>query len=242
MKHIYGKRNYIQYSGEELSRKNVIGPPDYYIRNGNALFLFENKDVFINADVKQSYNFRLLEEELKRKFYFEEKQEKKNAKAILQLRNNIEKILSYQNEFDKEYSAENLRIYPILVLHDSSFNAPGLNYVITHWYNIELGKLKDKGLNISQVRPITIINIDCLILYADFLNTKKATLDHLIDKYILFCQFNEKKQYRDLEEFKAVYGETLLSFSYFIDHYNDVGFKKVPARLRNKIMESIVSN
>ncbi len=94
-------------------------------------------------------------------------------------------------------------------------------------------------MNISKVRPITIINIDSLILYADFLKLKKITLNNLIDAYIKFGQFNEKKQYKHLEELKGAYGESLLGFSYFIDHYTNVGFKGVPMALREEVFRNI---
>ena len=239
LKHIYGHRKYIQYSGEELANQNFSGAPDYYIRNGNTVFLFENKDVFINADIKQSFNFKILEEELKKKFYQETKGEKIKPKAVLQLAKNVEKILTNQNAFDKFYRAKNLKIYPILVVHDSSFNCPGLNSVINEWFEYELKKLGLKNIDTSKVRPITIVNIDTLILYADYLNIKKERLEDLIEAYIKFGIFNDKKKYRDFEDVKSANGKSLLSFSFFMNQYTTVGYRNVPKALETEIMISL---
>ena len=100
-------------------------------------------------------------------------------------------------------------------------------------------KIQDKGINVSKVRPITIINIDTLILYADFLNSKKITLNDLIDAYIKFGRFDEKKKYKSWEDFKAGYGETLLSFTYFIDHFTNAGSKDVQMHLREKVFKKL---
>ena len=119
LNHIYGNKSYVQYSGDALSNKKYLGAPDYYIRNGNVLFLFENKDVFINAEIKQSFNFEIIEAEFKKKFYFDDKDGKIDPKAVLQLVSNVEKTLTLQNDFDKNYNNKNIRIYPLLILHDA---------------------------------------------------------------------------------------------------------------------------
>jgi hypothetical protein len=239
LEYIYCDTPYVKYTGEKLAYEGHVGAPDYYLRNGNHLFVFENKDVFINAEIKQSYDFRIVEEELKKKFYYENKEGKIVPRATLQLISNIEKALLKQNSFDLNYKPNSLRIYPILILHDSSFNCPGLNAVINEWFKIELAKLDTRGINTSGVKPITIINIDTLILYADFLKLKRGTLKDLINSYIRFGIFNEKGKYKDFEEYKQAYGKSLLSFSFFIDEHTDSGFHKIPSSLRQKTMKGI---
>ena len=39
------KNRYIEYSGEQIKKMGIEAEPDYYIRNGNNLFLFESKDI-----------------------------------------------------------------------------------------------------------------------------------------------------------------------------------------------------
>ena len=102
--------------------------------------------MFINAEIKQSFNFKIVEAQFKKKFYYDEKDGKIHSKAVLQLISNIEKALTLQNKFDMNYNNKNVRIYPLLILHDSSFNCPGLNYVINHWFKSELNKLEGTAL------------------------------------------------------------------------------------------------
>lgn len=57
----YAKK-YLKLSGEQMS---TPGAPDYYIRNGNKIFIFESKDILINASIKESYDFEEYESALK---------------------------------------------------------------------------------------------------------------------------------------------------------------------------------
>ncbi|MBL0202373.1 MAG: hypothetical protein IPP81_20110 [Chitinophagaceae bacterium] len=71
------QNKYIEFSGEDLKKFKIDGEPDYYIRNGNNLFLFESKDILINASIKSSYDFKQYEPEFEKKLYFEIKDGKK---------------------------------------------------------------------------------------------------------------------------------------------------------------------
>ena len=238
LEYIYSARSYKQFSGSELAKIND-GLPDYYIRNGNHLFLFENKDIFINADVKQSGNFEKLEIEFQKKLYFEQKENKLNLKGVYQLVQNVKKALLNQNEFDNNYKAKNLNIYPILVLHDSSFNALGFNYLIDYWFQIELKKIEAEGINIAKVRPLTVMYIDTLIIYADYLRVKKCPLEDLLDAYKKHSILNEKKQYKNEDHFKAAYADTMYPFSLFINKFTKNGYVKVPFGLMNHVLPEI---
>ncbi len=76
------EKKYFKLSGEQMK---TLGAPDYYIRNGNKVFLFESKDILIRADIKESYDFEQYEKALREKLYFESNGKKKSPKAVRQL-------------------------------------------------------------------------------------------------------------------------------------------------------------
>src|SRR5690606_24304317 len=94
LKEYFGKR-YFQRNGDELDAE-YDGAPDYYVRNGKKIFLFESKDILINAQVKQSSDFKAIDNELALKLY---QNEKGKPKAVLQIINNTRKILSKTLDF-----------------------------------------------------------------------------------------------------------------------------------------------
>jgi hypothetical protein len=234
---IYENR-YVEFSGAELQALNVVGEPDYYIRKGNAVFLFESKDILINATIKSTYDFEQYETELKKKLYFDLKNEKVDKKAVLQLLDNIENILTKQLSFDVNYKTNSVYIYPIIVLHDNQFNVPGLNVLVNHWFKKELEKLKVKGINIDRVQPITIINIDAFLFYQDLLRNRTIKLETILDEYFKFTTFDNKKKYRDEDHAQEFLYRTILPFSTFLGKYiSDKNLKQLPAMFKEKSMQ-----
>ena len=95
---IYGRRNYIQQSGAEIKAQfHIDAEPDYYIRNGNYVFLFESKDILINGSIKETFDYTMYREEFSKKLYYETaKNGSIEKKAVLQLVNNIERLLKQE--------------------------------------------------------------------------------------------------------------------------------------------------
>jgi hypothetical protein len=178
LKEYFGNR-YFQRNGDELDAE-FDGAPDYYVRNGKRIFLFESKDILINAMVKQSSDFKLINNELAIKLY---QNEKGKPKAVLQIINNIHRILSKTLEFDSGFNPKNVVIHPVLVLHYRIFNTAGLNKWINFWFQDELEKLKQEGYNTSNVKPIVLIDIDTLIFNKDVFKNRNLTLEEVLIHY-----------------------------------------------------------
>ena len=218
LENIYHRR-YIKFTGTEMKEFLGDAEPDYYIRNGNTTFLFESKDILINAEVKESFDFARQEAEFKKKLYFEDKDGKVSKKAVLQLISNIEKCLKMEFPFDTNYKAKNQFIYPIVVLHDHMYKVPGLNYMVNQWHLSELQILREKGLNVDRVQPLTIIDIDTFIFHQDTLRNQKIRLEDMIDKYHSYTHLDEKKKYASIEDSKQKLYNKSVSFSTFLSNY-----------------------
>lgn len=225
---IYGQRKYVRLSGSEITKKfKVAGGPDYYLRNGNHLFLYENKDTFVPGSIKTSGDIEKILTDLKLKLYYKTNENGKiSPKAVQQLTSNIERALLKQNKFDTDYKEKNLQIYPILVLHDACYNAPGFNQIINDWFKIELKKLNDKGINTDRVKPITYIHIDTLILYGEYFKQKKESLNDLI---VAFHRSQKvgNKQFSSLSEAQDFLGSKNISFGKFLDFHTNLGYKQI---------------
>ena len=231
---IYQNR-YIEYSGQQIKEQGLEGEPDYYIRNGSSLFLFESKDILINAEIKSTYDFNLYEKEFKKKLYFETVNDKINKKAVLQLISNIKRVLLKQFPFDTKYKPTSIYIYPIVILHDHQFNLAGLNVITNRWFREELLKLGESGLPIDRVQPIVIINIDSLIFHQDLFRDKTIRLDFIIDEYIKFITFDKKRKYINEDHLKMYAERTVLNFALFLSNYvAENNIKRVPKLIMEK--------
>ena len=214
---------YVQKSGQEIDLSGVDGFVDYYIRNGNKVFLFESKDILINAEIKQSYDFGRIEQELKKKLYFEEKNNKKVPKAILQIINSIKTLLDGQFSLDEKYKPNSLKIYPIIILHNRQLEILGINQLIKSWFIEELKLLADESYNIDKIKDIIIMNIDSFIIFSDRIKSKEINLTETIDNYLNYTDQAsfDKKKFKNQEEVNDIFRNSCISFSGFMKNKHE---------------------
>lgn len=227
LKKYFGNR-YLQYSGEQLDA-NYDGAPDYYVRNGKRVFLFESKDILTTAEVKESTDFLKIEKLLSDKLY--------KPKGIMQIIANVKKALTNTFGFDNKVNPNTVIIYPILILHNRMFMTAGMNKLLNHWFNDELEKLQQEGFNVSKVRPLVIIDIDTLIFNQDVFISKKLDFEECLieyqDTYINFTTAGRKY----VSERAAIDAltDSYMPFSLFLDSKVDkLGLRKIPAELMER--------
>lgn len=217
MQRMYENR-YKKYTGQQMKDAGLVAEPDYYVRNGKKIFLFESKDVLIRADIKASFDYTQLEQALKEKFYVVDKGNGKiKKKAILQILNSVKNTLDKALIVDTQYNESHVVIYPILVVHNHQFDISGLNNILKEWFNEELKNLE--GYDVSGVKPLTLINIDDLLYYQDLFRNKQVTLEELIEGYYEHTTFNKKKQYKSQSEADEQARAYLVPFSTFASQY-----------------------
>ncbi|BDW93434.1 hypothetical protein MACH07_22660 [Flagellimonas marinaquae] len=201
---VFGK-SYIKLSEREIKKSKIrgidnLGIPDYYIRNGNKVFLFECKNSFISNSNKIDLDTDRLLEEIRNKFYFDSSKGKNRTKnkAVKQLLSYI--VNSSQNKFtffDKTKKSSNLIYYPIIVVTDYTLCSIGFNQLLNEYMKIEIQKLRDIE---KRIKPLTIIHIDNLLYYQT--NLKK--IDGIILKYHSYL--NNKEGF-----------DSMISFSDYLD-------------------------
>jgi hypothetical protein len=199
--------------------------PDYYLRNGNHILLFECKDNLIAKEYLETNSLDILIPELKKVFIEDFKKKKVKKKAIKQLINNINRI--YNKDFsDFQYNPNNCRIYPIIIVHNKFFSNTGINYLVNRWFK---SLIKDeKNIVKKNIINITIIDINTLISHNGLFKQSKYKLHKMIDRYHLFLKESSRKKYKTEEEIiYTIYKKPLISFSVFIEQFieiNDLKF------------------
>lgn len=225
----YAKK-YLKFTGEQML---TPGAPDYYIRNGNKIFIFESKDIFINAKIKESYNFEEYESALKDKLYFHVGKKKESAKAVKQLASFSRTILEGTFNEDSNYKSKSAKIYPIILLHNRQLDILGLNRLINIWFQKELDSINNKALNFKNLRMPTIISIDTLILIHERLLKGELRLENLLDEYQEYIDEErlKKKKFNNEEQLHAEIQDQLVSFNMYT--LNKYGWK-MPELFREK--------
>jgi hypothetical protein len=225
------KKNYITYTGKDLRDLDVTAEPDYYLRKGKRIFLFESKDFLIEAGIKTSYDYSRIRPKLEQNFLKDDK----GKKAILQLLNTCEKILSKTFHPDVGYEEHKVIIYPIVVVHDNQYNVIGLNHIVNTWLNDELLNLKKRGVPTDLIRPLTIINIDTLIYHQDLLRLRNVLLEDVIERYITRCSL-QNVRYKSENHRIDVLQKRMNPFSHFFNEDPIVIAKNsAPCMLKDKV-------
>lgn len=163
------------------SDTELPGEPDYYLRHNNNIFVFENKDVLIAKAVKASADIEKINETLKIKFLGDEN----HKVGIGQLINTIEEILEKKFRFDSYVNSKNnLKIYPILLVHDRIFQTLGINYRLNSWYIESLVERLSDKFNLSNIKSLTLIDIDTIILWSPYLKEKDKRFKDILDSHL----------------------------------------------------------
>ncbi|MGZ2371449.1 hypothetical protein ACXR6G_16840 [Ancylomarina sp. YFZ004] len=196
--------------------------PDYYIRHGNTIFLFENKDVLIAKNVKSSGNISLIEKTLKLKFL----EVNENPIGIGQLITSIEQILLNKFNYDQYVnSKKNFKVYPILLLNDRIFETPGLNYRMNTWYKESIKERLKENYNPNYIKDLIILDIDTLIYWLPYLTLRDNNFKDILDLQIKimkpFKKINITDPIKAKEAFQKKIGEQLSPIS---SRYEDFKF------------------
>jgi len=187
-------------SGMEL--KNILddGEPDFYIRKGRSVFLFEFKDVMLNSKIKHSEDIEEIKHELYELFETSTIEKstgklKKNPrpKGITQLLNAIEtKLDTIIQNIDRIEVTNRFNVYPIIVYQDCCFDIEGVRYILSERFEEKkkMRNLPDKYL----IKPLVMIPLDMMISLEDYFSDGRLLLDALIDNYIIECALSEQNK------------------------------------------------
>jgi len=208
MDYAFEYSKYIKFDGNQLKKSLGDGFPDYYIRDKSKVYIFEYKDVLLNADIKQSYSIDSIKSEISKKLIINEKG---SAKGITQLINYIEKIRN--NEFQKidNYDFTRVTIYPILVYTDFSFNLSGINFFLNSEFLKLLGQ---KNISNSHlIKDVVMIDIDTFIKFQDLFRDKRLRINDCLNDFYNVTG-NKNKPYDSVIPFNMFIHNKTLKIDY----------------------------
>jgi hypothetical protein len=107
MDEIFESQNFTRITGNQFKKAGLNREPDYYMRMTNSILLFESKDFFIPGEIKLSYDFNRIEEELKKG---------RLGKAVIQIGENISRTIKKELILDDAYEVTEIKIYPIIIV------------------------------------------------------------------------------------------------------------------------------
>lgn len=169
--------NLVKKKGSDLT--GVEAPPDYYLRDGSNIFIFECKDILFNNNDRYSTDLKKVKKAILDRIC---KDGDSNRKGAAQLLYTINKYINEDSlaAHDRKYSTGD-NIYPIVVTSNSVYDAYGVNMLVLVRY-IEI--VKDKYPSLAgKVKLPVIINTDCFVKLMYDLHNGTKSFSQLLDDY-----------------------------------------------------------
>ena len=213
IKKICANKNNVTLDDPACSAINskVSSPPDFYIRSGNVVILFELKDIKMKAWTREYGSV----EDYASFFYEHLVSDGKRKIGIGQLLRQIRRIKTCDFVWDKE-CPQDCRIYPVIVLADYRQTTSGLKNLLNIWMREEASK---EHVLLDNVGSVILMDLATLMVYAE--NFERDGFMTYFDDYYARSAFKEN----------GITGEDALtnatmSFSDYINHQQCYGMKK----------------
>lgn len=179
------RRMPIRINGQDLHKVLKSGEPDYYARRNNRVFLFEFKDVRLDSQTISSCDFETIRQKLYNTFVFNEEGKPKGVK---QQANVIEKKLpEIISRIDTTIPNGVLKIYPVLVYTDGSFDIEGINYYLNGEFRKVIGSVDGR----FQIKDLVMVNLNLLMKLENYFRNGKIDLDKVVNEYLAFKESKE---------------------------------------------------
>lgn len=180
MKNVLDEIFHWPYQKKRQEADTKDSEPDYYVRHNNRVYLFENKDILVAADIKSSSDIDEIDKLLKKKFVHDGDRHVGIGQLITSIKQIVDNEFPYDDYVNKK---KNLTIYPILLVSDRIFEIPGMNHKLNKWYIKLVKERLSDSYNPNFIRPLTFIDIDTLIYWTPYLVKKDKYFREIIEDH-----------------------------------------------------------
>jgi len=215
-----------------IPEKKLSSPPDFYIRDGKDVILFECKDVRIPKEIKSDGTTKQLIDEIDKDFvgYLDTEKNKWRYKGIGQLVRNAKRIQGGLFEWDKK-ADKGSKIYLVLVLADTRHVDGGWkNYLNRRMFE----ECARQNVEVSRVYPLVLTDLGTLITYKH--NFKKYGFLHYFVQYFQKTGFDPKTLF--VGDYTTNIMNQTMSFGVFMKGEKMIGGEE----LSNEVLATVIKN
>ena len=161
-----------------ISNKEIeLGPPDYIVKEGDSLLLFECKDIRINGEVIETHDYEKIIQEYREKLFKKTNKKKFKRIGITQLTGHMESVR--KGKFKWISVRKDIPIYPVLVLSDYKYVKMGFNIISNDWYQSSIAEL---DINSENNKYLIVMSFITLFKYSKLF--KEKGFQYFFDLYI----------------------------------------------------------
>jgi hypothetical protein len=168
--------------------------PDAYLKFAHKVAIVEFKDAIFPSRVKYETDLQEIKNSIDSKLA---KFSQSSAKGLGQIKKWINDTDNLQ--WDSSVVKSETIVYPIIVVSDSAYTSPGLEYHLQQYQ----GKLNETGW--KEVKRPVILNLDQLVQYSQGLSNNQNNIFNVLDDYFKWIEPVSKDNLN-----------TLLPFGYYM--------------------------
>jgi hypothetical protein len=109
-------------------------------------------------------------------------------------------------------------------MHDPMFDAPGLNKFLQTFLSAELVKLTGEGIDVTRVKPLTVMNVDSLMMMAHLLNAGQLRLEVLLDAYQISWNYGGQTKYCSMAELMQEFNNSCMPLHGYLPDFLQARF------------------
>lgn len=215
-----------------IPEKKLSSPPDFYIRDGKDVILFECKDIRIPKEIKADGTTKQLIDEIDKDFvgYLDTEKNKWRYKGVGQLVRNAKRIQGGLFEWDKK-ADKGSKIYLVLVLADTRHVDGGWkNYLNRRMFE----ECARQNVEVGRVYPLVLTDLGTLITYKH--NFKKYGFLHYFVQYFQKTGFDPKTLF--VGDYTTNIMNQTMSFGVFMKGEKMIGGEE----LSNEVLATVIKN
>ena len=180
--------------GAFLKKQGITGEPDFYMRQGDTLFLIEYKDLTLGDTIKYSNDINFICQEIKERLCYDGNDSKGHYKRkgggqlLATMKEHFDNNIF--NKFDSDITNVK-KICPIILTNDSAFSAMGISGIVLSSYEEIKKRNKYKFGDVFVTNPL-VIDLDSLIRLSYLIHIGKLNLWDVLWDYLKDNHYNIK--------------------------------------------------
>lgn len=206
---LFPKKHQIKLSEDDLRKMTKKLTPDYYLRDGNNIYIIEFKNNFYPSSIDKESDYEQIKESIDKKYNANDSGVGQQVKRINYLTSN-----RFEDHEETNYPRNrNLNIYPLIIFSDANYNIPGVGRYLDESIKNQIDE--STRSQFKNIMPLVFIHVDYFFEHIDlFIKNPSLVKDHL-KRFIKYQNTQEKKLSKSPNNFN-LQQELDLPFTYRI--------------------------
>lgn len=197
IKILFPKKHQVKLNEDDLRKMAKKLTPDFYVRDGNDIYLIEFKNSYYPASIDKNSDYEQIKKCIDIKFNTNDAGVGQQVKRIKFLVSD-----SYENNNEGRYPKNrNLNIYPILIFSDINFDIPGVGRYLSDSFNSQIDSSTSSVF--KNITPLIFIHVDYFFEHIHLFMKKPSVFKDHLTRFSRFQSAQKKKLPNSPSQFRT---------------------------------------